>query len=232
MLRLALIAAWLSAGTASPAAPADSTTVTLRPGAEAHINVAHLARLAVEDVKIADVKPEGASEICVKGISVGSTQLLLWTSDGQRRELKIVVDRKAGPPRTIELKPDDTSPPLPVLRPRADAPLDGPKAGGVKLANPNCDERPGSPAAAAEFDAGMGLFKDHKFAQAIERFRKATELEPSSGAAHMYLGTGYARMGEGAREYETFALSCPDDARARQVRELLRQYYASKGLEK
>ena len=50
----------------------------------------------------------------------------------------------------------------------------------VPAANPS--------AAQSSIDAGLALFKRHRFTQAEAEFQKAVEADPGSAAAHFYLG--------------------------------------------
>ena len=42
-----------------------------------------------------------------------------------------------------------------------------------------------------ELNLGVAAYKNSHYQQAIEHFRKATEIDPSQMTAHMYLATAY-----------------------------------------
>ena len=50
--------------------------------------------------------------------------------------------------------------------------------------------------AQAHIDAGLKAYKRRRFAQAAAELQKAVEADPSSAAAHFYLGYAYYKMGE------------------------------------
>jgi Tfp pilus assembly protein PilF len=49
-----------------------------------------------------------------------------------------------------------------------------------------------SPEVKALMDAGVASFKDAHYDEAVANFSKATQLEPGSQKAHLYLATAYA----------------------------------------
>ncbi len=51
-----------------------------------------------------------------------------------------------------------------------------------------------SPAARADFEAGLALFNQGKFAEALPYFEKAVAAEPDYYEAHLYLGRTYLSM--------------------------------------
>ncbi len=51
-----------------------------------------------------------------------------------------------------------------------------------------------SPAARADFEAGLALFNQGKFAEALPYFEKAAAAEPDYYEAHLYLGRTYLNM--------------------------------------
>lgn len=92
---LALLAALvLCAAPASP--PPDGTTLKLKPNAERVIKVPGLARIAIGDPEVADVRPKGSTEISIRGLVEGRTELLVWTASGSRFRYPIIV----GNPKT------------------------------------------------------------------------------------------------------------------------------------
>ncbi|HNT42884.1 MAG TPA: tetratricopeptide repeat protein [Syntrophorhabdaceae bacterium] len=51
-----------------------------------------------------------------------------------------------------------------------------------------------SPAARADFEAGLALFNQGKFAEALPYFERAAAAEPDYYEAHLYLGRAYLNM--------------------------------------
>jgi protein O-GlcNAc transferase len=72
----------------------------------------------------------------------------------------------------------------------------------------------------------------NRIAEAIANYQKAIKLKPNLAAAHRSLGVAYTKIGQvdkAAKEYETYLKLQPDAPDANQVREILEQYYRSKG---
>lgn len=94
-MALALLAALVL--TAAPASPLpDGTTVKLKPNTERVLKIPGLARIAIGDPEVADVRPKGATEVSIRGLVDGRTELLVWTANGSRFRYPIVV----GNPKT------------------------------------------------------------------------------------------------------------------------------------
>jgi Tfp pilus assembly protein PilF len=73
------------------------------------------------------------------------------------------------------------------------APQQAVTSSDVPAANPS--------AAQADIDAGIALFKRHHFAQAEAEFQKAVDADPSSAAAHFYLGYAIYKIAEPKRPF-------------------------------
>jgi Flp pilus assembly secretin CpaC len=71
----------------------DVGAVRLRVHMQKVLDVPGLQRIAIGDADIADVKTIGNNQILVIGMSPGTTTLLAWTSDGERRSWEITVTR-------------------------------------------------------------------------------------------------------------------------------------------
>jgi tetratricopeptide (TPR) repeat protein len=50
------------------------------------------------------------------------------------------------------------------------------------------------PSFRTELDLGVAAYKNSHYEEAIQHFRRATELDPSNAVAHMYLATAYAQQ--------------------------------------
>jgi pilus assembly protein CpaC len=80
---------------ASPAlAQDDSSSISLGVGIQKVINVPGIARIAIGDPAIADVKPLGSSQVLVVGMAEGKTTLLIWKTNGSRLSYYISVTKK------------------------------------------------------------------------------------------------------------------------------------------
>ncbi|MGI5860708.1 MAG: type II and III secretion system protein family protein [Myxococcales bacterium] len=79
----------------------DSSTIALGVGTQKVINVPGIARIAIGDPSIADVRPLGSSQVLVVGQAEGRTTLLIWKSNGSRLSYLISV-RKKDPNEIIE----------------------------------------------------------------------------------------------------------------------------------
>lgn len=58
---------------------------------------------------------------------------------------------------------------------------------------------PATSEAQAHIDAGLKLYKQRRFGQAAAEFQKAVDADPSSAAAHFYLGYAHYKIGEPSR---------------------------------
>jgi len=100
LLRALAVAAVLAV-----AAPAysqdDSSTIALGVGTQKVINVPGIARIAIGDPSVADVKPLGSAQVLIVGQAEGRTTLLIWKSNGSRLSYLISV-RKKDPNEVIE----------------------------------------------------------------------------------------------------------------------------------
>jgi pilus assembly protein CpaC len=96
---LALLAALAFCAAPAPARPPpDGTTLKLKPGAERVLKVPGLARIAVGDPEVADVRPKGSAEVGVRGLAEGRTEVLVWDAKGNRFRYPVVVcDPKTAP---------------------------------------------------------------------------------------------------------------------------------------
>ena len=96
-------AAALALAIAAPAHAQDdsSSTISLGVGTQKVINVPGIARIAIGDPNVADVKPLGSSQVLINGQAQGATTLLIWKSNGSRLSYLIRV-RKVDPNEMIE----------------------------------------------------------------------------------------------------------------------------------
>ena len=76
----------------------EGSTISLGVGTQKVITVPGIARIAVGDPSIADVKTIGNNQILIIGAGEGKTTLLVWKSSGQRISY-LVVRAQAGPQR-------------------------------------------------------------------------------------------------------------------------------------
>lgn len=101
LTRRALALAMVLAFSGSAFAQDDSSTISLGVGTQKVINVPGIARIAIGDPSIADVKPLGSSQVLIVGQAEGRTTLLIWKSNGSRLSYLISV-RKKDPNEIIE----------------------------------------------------------------------------------------------------------------------------------
>ena len=74
----------------------SGNTIALGVGRQKVISVANIAKIAVGDPNVADVKPVGTNQILVVGMAEGRTTLIIFRSNGQRLSYLISV-RKTDP---------------------------------------------------------------------------------------------------------------------------------------
>ena len=101
LLPRALAAAAVIAIAAPAYSQDDSSTIALGVGTQKVINVPGIARIAIGDPSVADVKPLGSSQVLIVGQAEGRTTLLIWKSNGSRLSYLISV-RKKDPNEVIE----------------------------------------------------------------------------------------------------------------------------------
>ena len=101
LMRRALALGLVLAVAGTAYAQDDSSTISLGVGTQKVINVPGIARIAIGDPSIADVKPLGSSQVLIVGQSEGRTTLLIWKSNGSRLSYLISV-RKKDPNEIIE----------------------------------------------------------------------------------------------------------------------------------
>ncbi|MGC4117292.1 MAG: pilus assembly protein N-terminal domain-containing protein [Myxococcales bacterium] len=101
----ALVLCAAPAHTPAPAGPPkDETTFKLKLHEEKVIKVPGLSRIAIGDPEVADVRPKGATEIAMRGLVEGRTELLVWTSSGTRLHYPIVVGNPKTAPANAQTK--------------------------------------------------------------------------------------------------------------------------------
>jgi pilus assembly protein CpaC len=93
MTRTVALSAVVAAMLAAPAWADDEATLSLAPGIQKVLNVPNIARVAVGDPSVADVKPLGASQLIVSGQAEGNTTLMIWKSNGARLSYVVSVRR-------------------------------------------------------------------------------------------------------------------------------------------
>ena len=98
--RIALIVAVLAAPAVvfaqqprGVAQAAVNTTVTVKVGAKKTLGVPDIARVAVSDPEIADIRVSGGGEVEVTGRAAGTTHVHVWTHGGQKVSYEVAVSR-------------------------------------------------------------------------------------------------------------------------------------------
>ncbi|MBI5544931.1 MAG: pilus assembly protein N-terminal domain-containing protein [Deltaproteobacteria bacterium] len=87
---------------AAPAYPQDdNSTIAIGVGTQKVLSIPGIARIAIGDPGIADVKPINSSQLLIVGQAEGGTTLLIWKSNGSRLSYLIRV-RKKDPNEVIE----------------------------------------------------------------------------------------------------------------------------------
>lgn len=93
-LAVAAVLAWTVAGAQ------EGSTISLGVGTQKVLPVPGIARIAVGDPSIADVKTIGNNQVLIIGAGEGKTTLLIWKSSGQRISYLVTV-RKQDPNEVI-----------------------------------------------------------------------------------------------------------------------------------
>src|SRR5437763_15462542 len=94
----AMLGGFLLLWAAPPArAQAEAGTITLAVGEQKVIQISNIARVAIGEPDVADVKQVGGgNELLVTGVGEGRTSLLVWQTN-DRRISYVVVVRKWNP---------------------------------------------------------------------------------------------------------------------------------------
>ncbi|HVE83660.1 MAG TPA: tetratricopeptide repeat protein [Myxococcales bacterium] len=95
-----------------------------------------------------------------------------------------------------------------------------PGAGGTFVASSN-------PQAQESFEKGKALLKARQYDEAQPAFARCLELDPNAAECHLAMGSTLARTRkpqEGAEHYREFLRLAPDHPRAKEVKQLLKEY--------
>ncbi|TMA45198.1 MAG: secretin, partial [Deltaproteobacteria bacterium] len=80
---------------ATAAAPPEGAVIALGVGQQKVIQLGNVARVAIGEPEIADVKQVGGgSELLITGMGEGRTSLLVWRANGTRLSYTVVVRRQ------------------------------------------------------------------------------------------------------------------------------------------
>ena len=80
---------------ATAAAPPEGAVIALGVGQQKVIQLGNVARVAIGEPEIADVKQVGGgSELLITGMGEGRTSLLVWRANGTRLSYAVVVRRQ------------------------------------------------------------------------------------------------------------------------------------------
>ena len=99
--------------------------------------------------------------------------------------------------------------------------------GGKRISNARCAEPLEDEEAAAALQDARDLARQEHTEDAIRELDRALTIEPDAAVLYLYLASAWAKLKDqsrGASNYETFALSCPDDPKAKSVIRLLREF--------
>ncbi len=132
--RLAFLLAVFTTSTAFAQQP-----LRLAVGAQKHLTIPGLQRIAVGDPTIADIKTLGGSELVIIGASLGRTTLLVWTVGATAPEhFEVTVTRPgsiASAPSAIDTTPAPTF--TPTLKPGEKATRSAPNLQRVAIGDPD-----------------------------------------------------------------------------------------------
>lgn len=99
--------------------------------------------------------------------------------------------------------------------------------GGKRIANAHCAEPLEDEDAADALEDARDLARQEHTEDAIQELNRALTIEPDAAVLYLYLASAWAKLKDqsrGASNYETFALSCPDDPKAKSVVRLLGEF--------
>jgi Flp pilus assembly secretin CpaC len=172
------------------------------------VTIAGLARIAVGDPAVADVKVLSDGQVELTGEREGRTALLAWKAGGERVAVMVTVGHP--PAAQVPAIPAEGS-----QTPEQAAPVDTGHCGAAT-----------GPAKEA-LDAARRQTKAKDFAAAKASYRKAVAIDPQLGEAHKGLASVLARLQEvdpAAAEYRAFLSACPQHPDAPKVRAILQQF--------
>jgi pilus assembly protein CpaC len=89
-----LVAVAVVLGSAPSFADEDASTISLGLGIQKVINVPNIARIALGNPDVADVRPLGQNQVILLGKAEGRTTLLVWKASGARLSYLLNVTKK------------------------------------------------------------------------------------------------------------------------------------------
>jgi len=99
--------------------------------------------------------------------------------------------------------------------------------GGKRIANARCAEPLEDEDAADALQDARDLARQEHTEDATQELNRALTIEPDAAVLYLYLASARAKLKDqsgAASNYETFALSCPDDPKAKSVIRLLGEF--------
>jgi len=196
-------------------------TSFLARGAELQLQVGETRVLSADNVqgagldnpKVAEIRIMKDLRVEVAAKESGEGTISVYTADGQLQAYPIRVGARSG---------DSSSG-------RGESAKAWPAAifGGKRIPSARCFEPLEDEDAAAELDDARDLLRQEHTGDAIQKLDRALLIEPDAAIVHLFLGSAWAKLKDpsrGAYSYETFVLSCPDDAKANAVVRMLREF--------
>lgn len=167
----------------------------------------------LDNPAIAEIQILNDARVQVTGKASGEGTLAIYTADGTMQTSRLVVmDDKKG-----------ASPVVPSWTNAWSSAM----FGGKRIPDARCAEPLEDDGASAALDDARDLLRQEHIGDAIKKLELALAIEPNAAVVHLFLGSAWAKLKDqsrGASSYETFALSCPDNSKAKPVVQLLREF--------
>ncbi len=164
--------------------------------------------VALDNPRVADVHILKDARVEVSAKEDGQASIAIYTAEGR---LQLYELRVLGNP----------------VKGTGASPASAARFGGRKIPNARCAEPLEDEGAASELQDARDLLRQENIDAAVQALERALVIEPDAAVLHLYLGSAWAKRGneaKGAASYETYVLSCPDEAQAKPVIRLLREF--------
>jgi hypothetical protein len=212
--------------------------VQLRSGETQILAVGQAQGIALDNPKIAEIKILNDSQVQVAAKENGEGTLSIFTADDKMTTypIRVIGGAEASSPQAQQAGrwvfhslygytwlPYGAEHTNELASERWSAAL----FGGKRIANARCAEPLENEEAATALQDARDLARQEHTEDAIRELNRALIIEPDAAVLHLYLASAWAKLknqSRGASNYETFALSCPDDLKAKSVVRLLREF--------
>jgi hypothetical protein len=186
---------------------ASGAELQLRAGETGVLPAEGVQGAALDNPRIAEIRISSDSRLHVDAKTSGEGMIAIYSADGtiHRYSLHVAGGEAEG-------------------RGAASVPAG---FGGKRIPDARCFGPLEDAEAMAAFEDAIDLLRQERTEDAICELDRALIIEPDAAIVHFYLGSAWSKLNDdcrGAFNFETFALSCPDDPKTADVVRMLRDY--------